>query len=80
MMQIRNVPDSLHRTLGSRAALEGMSLSDCLRAEVEGVAERLSAHDAAYVALAEALDAPLLTCDRRLTQAPGREAGLEVIA
>jgi plasmid stability protein len=28
MIQIRNVPDALHRELKSRAALAGMSLSD----------------------------------------------------
>lgn len=33
--------------------------------------DNLSAYDAAYVALAEALDAPLLTCDGRLSRAPG---------
>ena len=32
--------------------------------------ENVSAYDAAYVALAEVLDAPLLTCDRRLAKAP----------
>jgi predicted nucleic acid-binding protein len=31
----------------------------------------LTAYDAAYVALAEALDAPLLTCDRALAAVPG---------
>ena len=30
MIQLRNVPDDLHRVLKSRAALEGKSLSDCL--------------------------------------------------
>ncbi len=35
MIQIRNVPDDLHRKLKSRAAEQGMSLSDYLRAEVE---------------------------------------------
>ena len=30
MIQIRHVPDSIHRTLKSRAALAGMSLSDYL--------------------------------------------------
>jgi hypothetical protein len=30
MIQIRNVPDALHRQLKSRAALAGMSLSDYL--------------------------------------------------
>ena len=40
MIQIRNVPDSLHRRLKSRAALAGMSLSDYLLAEIRDVAER----------------------------------------
>ena len=35
MIQIRNVPDDLHRQLKSRAALEGMSLSDYLLADLE---------------------------------------------
>ncbi|MGH7022644.1 MAG: FitA-like ribbon-helix-helix domain-containing protein, partial [Caulobacteraceae bacterium] len=34
MIQIRNVPDDLHRRLKSRAALAGMSLSDFLLGEV----------------------------------------------
>jgi predicted nucleic acid-binding protein len=33
--------------------------------------DNLSPYDAVYVALAEALNAPLLTADRRLTDAPG---------
>ena len=33
--------------------------------------ENISAYDAVYVALAEALSATLLTCDRRLSRAPG---------
>ena len=40
MIQIRNVPDSLHRVLKARAALEGKSLSDYLRAEIERTAQR----------------------------------------
>jgi plasmid stability protein len=40
MIQLRNVPDRLHRTLKARAALEGMSLSDYLIAEIRRVAER----------------------------------------
>jgi plasmid stability protein len=40
MIQIRNVPDTLHRKLKSRAALEGVSLSDLLLKEIEQVAER----------------------------------------
>jgi antitoxin FitA len=40
MIQIRNVPDSLHRRLKSRAALAGMSLSDFLLHQIREVAER----------------------------------------
>ena len=42
MIQMRNVPDELHRTLKSRAALEGKSLSDYLVAEIGLLAERPS--------------------------------------
>ena len=38
MIQIRNVPESLHRKLKARAALAGMSLSDFLLAEIREVA------------------------------------------
>jgi plasmid stability protein len=40
MIQIRNVPDVLHRRLKSRAALAGMSLSDYLLSEIRQVAAR----------------------------------------
>jgi hypothetical protein len=40
MMQIRNVPDELHRKLKARAAMAGMSLSDYLLDEVRRAAER----------------------------------------
>ena len=40
MIQIRHVPDELHRKLKARAAMEGMSLSDYLRREVGLIAER----------------------------------------
>ncbi len=40
MVQIRNVPDSLHRELKSRAALAGMSLSDYLLNELREAAKR----------------------------------------
>ncbi len=38
----------------------------------------VTAYDAAYLALAEALDAPLVTCDARLATAPGHRAEVEV--
>jgi len=39
----------------------------------------LTAYDAMYVALAEALDAPLVTCDAPLARAPGHAARIDVI-
>ncbi len=38
----------------------------------------LTAYDAAYVALAEGLRAPLVTCDARLANAPGIRAAVEL--
>jgi plasmid stability protein len=40
MIQLRNVPDALHRSLKARAALAGMSLSDYLLGEIKEIAER----------------------------------------
>ncbi len=40
MIQLRNVPDTLHRSLKARAAMAGMSLSDYLLAEIKEIAER----------------------------------------
>jgi antitoxin FitA len=40
MIQLRNVPDALHRTLKARAAMAGMSLSDYLLGEIREIAER----------------------------------------
>jgi plasmid stability protein len=42
MIQLRNVPDALHRKLKARAALEGLSLSEYLLGEVRRAAERPS--------------------------------------
>ncbi len=41
--------------------------------------DNLTAYDAAYVALAEALGAPLLTCDRKLAASPGHRARIELV-
>ena len=40
MIQVRNVPDALHRKLKARAALAGMSLSDYLLGELREIAGR----------------------------------------
>ena len=39
-IQIRNVPDDVHRTLRARAAAAGLSLSDYLLADITRLAER----------------------------------------
>jgi predicted nucleic acid-binding protein len=49
-----------------------------LAARMWELRENLTAYDAAYVALAEVLEAPLLTTDRRLAQAPGIRAAVEL--
>jgi predicted nucleic acid-binding protein len=45
-----------------------------LLARVWSLRETLSAYDAAYIALAEALDVPLLTTDQRLARSTGHRA------
>lgn len=40
MIQLRNVPDALHRRLKAKAAIEGVSLSELLMREARKVAER----------------------------------------
>ncbi len=40
MLQVRNLPDSVHRVLKARAALAGMSLSDYVARELREVTER----------------------------------------
>ncbi|MEE8124438.1 MAG: hypothetical protein V3T42_01325 [Nitrospirales bacterium] len=40
MIQLRNVPDRLHRKLKARAAMEGLSLSDYLLSHIREFAER----------------------------------------
>jgi len=42
MIQIRHVPEDLHRTLKARSAMAGMSLSDYLLAELQRLAQRPS--------------------------------------
>jgi predicted nucleic acid-binding protein len=41
--------------------------------------DNISAYDAMYVALAEAIEAPIITCDSPLAKAPGHRARIEVI-
>jgi len=41
--------------------------------------DNITAYDAMYIALAEAMDATVVTCDRPLRHAPGHHARVEVI-
>ena len=52
---------------------------DWLLPRVWELRNNLTAYDAVYVALAEALDAPLVTRDARLAAAPGHSVKVEVM-
>jgi predicted nucleic acid-binding protein len=69
-----------------RQALEDLAVLPIARyghepllARIWQLRPNLTAYDAAYVALAEALEAPLLTRDRRLAGAPGHRAAVELL-
>lgn len=42
MIQVRNVPDEMHRALKTSAAAEGMSLSDYIKRELGGITAKAS--------------------------------------
>jgi predicted nucleic acid-binding protein len=70
----------------AREAIEDHLAMGITRYPHDGLLDRIwdlrsncTAYDAAYVALAEALDAVLVTCDRRLADVPGVRAAVEVI-
>jgi predicted nucleic acid-binding protein len=52
---------------------------DVLLPRIWALRANFSAYDAVYVALAEALGAPLLTCDARLAAAAATHAGISVV-
>jgi predicted nucleic acid-binding protein len=69
----------------AEAAIEDLRALDVQRHAHEPLLDRvfalrhnLTAYDAVYVALAEVLGAPLLTCDRRLARAPGLATRVEL--
>jgi len=74
---------SLHRSSRSIALLQRFPITryhhDFLLRRVWDLRNNLTAYDAAYVALAEALDATLLTRDSRLARSGGHQANVEVI-
>jgi predicted nucleic acid-binding protein len=68
------------------AALDSLSIfplhrypHDLLLPRIWELRNNLSAYDAVYIALAEALDAPLLTRDHRLAAAAGHRARIELV-
>jgi len=52
---------------------------EALLPRVWSLRETLTAYDAAYIALAEALDAPVLTTDAKLARTAGHGARVEVV-
>ena len=69
-----------------KQALEDHVALNIKRAEHKDLLDRvwslrdsITANDAAYVALAEILDAPLITCDAKLVRSHGHKARLELI-
>ena len=69
------------------SALDDLAALDIERYEHEPLLSRVwdlrdnvTAYDAVYLALAEALDAPLLTFDSKLAASPGHRAAIELLA
>ena len=52
---------------------------DILLPRIWELRHNVTAYDAAYLALAEVLEAPLVTCDARLAKSPGHRATVEVV-
>lgn len=62
----------------SRLGLTRLAVNG-LTSRIWSLRHNLSAYDASYVALAEALDCPLLTADARLANAPGPSCPITVV-
>ena len=59
--------------------IERWPSSDSLRRRAFQLRHNVSAYDAAYLALAEAMDCPMLTRDARLLKSAGHHARIEVL-
>ena len=74
---------SLHRGRSSIALLRLLPIRryphEILLGRIWELRDNLTAHDAAYVALAEALDATFVTRDSRIARVTGHQASIEVI-
>lgn len=71
MIQIRNVPDDVHRRLKARAALAGMSMSDFVLREVELSLSRPT-RDEVFARIAEL---PPVELDPSVAEILGQERG-----
>jgi predicted nucleic acid-binding protein len=73
---------SQDRASDVRALFARLALVRCphepLSDRVWELRHNLSAYDATFVALAEILEAPLVTCDARVASAPGHRARVEL--
>ena len=72
MIQIRNVPDSLHRRLKARAALEGVSMSLYVLREIERALSRPSRQEL----LRAIREQPAVVLDRAPADVLREERGL----
>ena len=73
-------PDRGRQALGDLEGLDVLRYDhELLLDRVWALRENLTAYDAVYVALAEALGTTLVTCDGRLAAAPGGDARIELI-
>jgi predicted nucleic acid-binding protein len=82
----RYTRDGALSAAAARAALQDLLDLDVQRHSHEPLLDRawqlranLTAYDAVYVALAEALDAVLLTCDAKLARSPITKANVELV-
>jgi len=73
MVQIRDVPEDLHDLDLNRYP------HDVLLDRIWELRHNASAYHAAYLALVDALDAPLLTSDARLAAVPDARAVVEIL-
>lgn len=73
-------PDDARRSLAGLAQLPGLVRHEHfpLLPRIWDLRDNFSAYDAAYVALAERLDLPLVTLDARLARAAGRFCSVEL--
>ena len=75
-MALEDAERAVHRW--TRLGVERFPLVG-LVARIWALRDNVSAYDTAYVALAEALDCPLLTADARLASAPGPDCPITVV-